>query len=252
MQKLSQFSTSASRDDVADVSLRNWKSLYESVEALLKELPARKRRPAVGSLRKAHEVLQLLAPAMRMDESFFPEITIETKERSVNLNVVDFLAAGSLLSIAEWLDSWIAGKGPPPLQSIIAQAAIELDAISKSTTGKADWSWIKTRIKNQFGKALGTKTLYRMTRNWKEKTGRLRQRRQKEAFKLFAEQPVRYAKEEEVNAFFTLIRIKNELREAPEKTNRQDSPHLKIVSGKIKQPPGKWLNQLSAHKRQRN
>ena len=212
MQKRSQLGMLTKRDRIADVSLCNWYSVYLNTGAFLRELPTRKRRRAVASLRNAHEVLQRLIEMMRADSEFLPEITVHTKDRIVRLNVVDLLAGGSLLSIANWLDSWEASKGPPELQSIIAQAAIELGKISRSTTGKPDWAWVEKRIKNKFGGPTG-KSLYRLVQKWKEKKSAGINQRQKQAFKLFADNKSRVASKREIDAVFSLVGIRNALRQ---------------------------------------
>jgi hypothetical protein len=230
MQKMSKFDAPSSRDDLADLALRNWFSLHKNVGLLLKQLTARERKLAVAALRDAHAIMQCLAPVMR-GFGYFPEIQVKTKERLLGCSVVEFLGGGSLSSVADWLDSWVVSRGPRPLPSIIAQAALDLATISKHTTGKTDWKWIQTRINAQFGTsggqfAGGQRSLYDLTQKYKSnKLGTLKQRPNND-FKLFADPPAakssRPISDKELNAFFELIQVRNSDPESPKKTRARE------------------------------
>ena len=58
-------------------------------EPLLELLPKDKRGHAVTTLREAHDLLQRLAPVLRMDR-WIPTTTIQIDERKEALNIGDF------------------------------------------------------------------------------------------------------------------------------------------------------------------
>src|SRR5262249_18674109 len=130
--------TKLDRNFVANQSLEDWDSLYRDEEKLLEFLPKQKRARAVATLLEAHNLLKRLAPALRTDP-WVPTITIAFGERKKRLSIADFLAAGSLPSIADWLDRRVPKRGPAPTKSVIAQAAFELSEISRDADKGPDW-----------------------------------------------------------------------------------------------------------------